>query len=90
MGEEKLIALLDRREDREEKKKMEEERLKLEKDRKKLEEDKLKFEQYKKQFPQIPLVMEGEKKPTMPASISNKIETAEKKITVSVLQFHHC
>ena len=37
MGEEKLIALLDRLEDRAEKKKLEDERLKLEKEKKKFE-----------------------------------------------------
>lgn len=77
-----MIALLDKREDRAEKKKLDAERLKFEEEKKKFEEEKMKFEEYKKQFPQKAVVVEAEKKETMPALIASKIDTAEKHVSL--------
>lgn len=87
---ENLEALLDKREDRAEKKKLEAERLQFEKEKKEFEEEKMKFEEEKKQFPQKAVVVDDEKNETMPSLIESKIDAADKHINVSVLYLCHC
>ncbi|XBJ20889.1 hypothetical protein VPH35_011634 [Triticum aestivum] len=79
---ENLEALIDKRIDKHEKKKLEAERLLLEEERRKFEEEKRNFELEKKLFPQKKVAVDDEKKETKQSLFESTIDTADKHVTL--------